>query len=421
MSDASALRIVDSADPTLRERVREHLETARFLFDNHWLGHAEQQCARAAALDPDAGPAADGLRAEIARRRAEPGALDLSRDHSPMAISKQQGTIISTLHFRPQTDARLKREAFRQAVTYIDVETSSQCNRRCGYCPNAFHDRLSSNRFMSDAVFSSFVEDLRLIDYAHELHFVGFNEPLMHAENILARIAQARRALPRASLIVFSNGDYLDRAYLDELVAAGMSALIVSVHLAPEKPYSEEAVFERINRLARGLEMMIRPVQYMPGAFINVQLVRDRLDVTVRQFDYQKYGSNRASSLKNVGPQIDMRTAACLLPIHQFVLGHQGKAMPCCTMMSDDPHNAGHVVGDLASGASVFDVYAGAALVAWRRSLFHVGPKRAPCDKCADNRGAPDLDNAALYEPWANFVSLEPQAPATMSYVCSGR
>jgi len=89
MSDASALRIVDSADPTLRERVREHLETARFLFDNHWLTHAEQQCARAAALDPDAGPAADGLRAEIARRRAEPGALDLSRDHSPMAISKQ--------------------------------------------------------------------------------------------------------------------------------------------------------------------------------------------------------------------------------------------------------------------------------------------------------------------------------------------
>lgn len=421
MQDGGALRVVGPVDPTLQEQVREHLETARFLFDNHWLAHAEQQCSAAVALDPEAGPAADGLGAEIARARADPAALDLSRDHAPIAISRRQGTIVSTLHFRPQTDERLKREAFRQAVTYIDVETSSQCNRRCGYCPNAFNDRLTSNRFMDDAVFSSLIEDLRLIDYARELHFVGFNEPLMHRQNILSRVAQARRALPRANIIVFSNGDYLDRSYLDELVAAGMSALIVSVHLAPEKPYSEEAVFDRINRLARNLDTMIRPIQYLAGAIINVQLVRDDLDITVRQIDYQRFGSNRASSLKNVGPQIEMRTAACLLPIHQFVLGHQGKAMPCCTMVSDDPHNSAHVVGDLAAGASVFDIYCGRSLVAWRRSLFHVGPKRAPCDKCADNRGAADLDNAALYAPWAGFVSLEPIEPARMNYVCSAR
>ena len=68
-----------------------------------------------------------------------------------------QNCIISTLHFSVLDDDRLKREAFRQAVYYIDVETSSQCNRKCLYCPNSVNDRLSANQFMDDTVFVSFI------------------------------------------------------------------------------------------------------------------------------------------------------------------------------------------------------------------------------------------------------------------------
>jgi len=419
MQNVSALRVAIPADTSAQQRALGHLDLARLLLDGHWLAHAEQQCLAAASLDPEAETQA--LRAEIAARRQDPSALDLSQEHQPIGVSLRQGTIVSTLHFRTQTDERLKREAFRQAVTYIDVETSSQCNRRCGYCPNAFNDRLTSNRFMKDEVYETLIGDLSAIDYRHELHFVGFNEPLMHRDNILSRLALARRALPRASLIVFTNGDYLDRGCLDDLLAAGMDSLIVSVHLSPDKPYSEQAVFDRINRLARALDTQIQPMQYAAGAYINVRLVRGTLDITVRQLDYVRFGSNRASSLPNVGPQIDVRTSACLLPIHQFVLGHEGKSPPCCTMVSDDPNNDKYIVGDVAETASIFDVYCGSKMVSWRRSLFNVDPKRAPCDKCADNRGSPDLDNAALYAPWATFVSPGAIEPAAMTYICSGR
>jgi hypothetical protein len=46
-------------------------------------------------------------------------------------------SVITNLHFVPITDRTLAREAFRQAVRWIEIETSSQCNRRCAYCPNS--------------------------------------------------------------------------------------------------------------------------------------------------------------------------------------------------------------------------------------------------------------------------------------------
>jgi molybdenum cofactor biosynthesis enzyme MoaA len=152
-----------------------------------------------------------------------------------------QNCIISTLHFSVLDDDRLKREAFRQAVYYIDVETSSQCNRKCLYCPNSVNDRLSANQFMDDTVFVSFINDLHAIDYRRELHFVGYNEPLLYMEDVLGRIALARAKLPRATITVFTNGDYLEREGVDQLIAAGADEIKISVYLAPGRPYTDES------------------------------------------------------------------------------------------------------------------------------------------------------------------------------------
>jgi len=419
MHDASTPQGANDGEPTAQDVAQGRLEVARILLDNHWLAHAEQQCQAALRLDGGTAELASALLRKIKERRDNPSALDLSQRNAPIAVCKGDGSIISTLHFRCQENERLKREAFRQAVTYIDVETSSQCNRRCLYCPNSRNDRLSFNRFMDDAVFIPFINNLRAIGYSRELHFVGFNEPLMHRENILGRVTLARRLLPRAVIVVFTNGDYLDRPYLEQLIVAGMNKMIISVHLAADKPYDDEAILERINRLALALNTPIVPTGYAAGAFIRARLIHSGADITIRQTDYRRYGSNRASSLENVGPQIDVRMAACLLPIHQFIVGHEGKVVPCCTMVSDDPRNAARIVGNIAEDSSIFDIYCGSAMVNWRRGLFNIGPKRPPCEKCADNADAPLLNAPALYEPWAHFVSLTPIEPALLPYSCN--
>ncbi len=141
--------------------------------------------------------------------------------------------VLSTLHLQENHDPVLKREAFKQAVNHVYIETSSQCNRRCSYCPNNQNDRISNNYFMDDEIYNRILSELALINYSKEFHFVGYNEPLMHIDNLLGRIEQARAALPLATIVVFSNGDYLSSSKLDALTAAGMNGLVLAVHLAP--------------------------------------------------------------------------------------------------------------------------------------------------------------------------------------------
>src|ERR1700761_2392553 len=173
---------------TMQQPHQSGIDLAQLYLDGHWLSHAREACAEVLARDPAAGDA-DTLLREIDRRLEDPDVFNLSREHTPIMVMKERRSIISTLQFRELHDARLKREAFRQAVYYIDVETSSQCNRQCSYCPNSYNDRLSSNKFMPDATFTGFIYDLHAIDYEKQLHFVGYNEPMMHLDDLLGRVA----------------------------------------------------------------------------------------------------------------------------------------------------------------------------------------------------------------------------------------
>ena len=388
------------------------IDLAQLYLDGHWLSHAREACAEALAQDPGAGDAGILLR-EIDRRLEDPDAFNLSREHTPIMVLKERKSIISTLQFRELHDDRLKQEAFRQAVYYIDVETSSQCNRQCNYCPNSYNDRLSSNQFMADNIFSGLVYDLQTINYEKELHFVGYNEPMLHLDNLLARISLARKLLPRARLVVFTNGDYLKTPELEKLIAAGVNQVTISVHLPVGRPYVDEEIFNRINKIAKRLGTPIRPTSYVKDVMIVAQLVHPGIDITIQQTDYEKLGSNRAGTLET-GEKIDMRTSACQLPIHQFIVGHKGAVVPCCVMVSDDKKNSGYILGHVGRKSTIFDIYGSRNFVGWRQSLYNLNPKQAPCDKCNQGVSMPLNNEPAIYEPWQQVVAPSLRAPIVL-------
>ena len=258
---------------------------------------------------------------------------------------------------------------------------------------------------MDDAIYVSFVEDLRRIDYDKELHFVGYSEPLLYIGDLLGRVALARRHLPKARLIVFTNGDYVEKEGVDQLITAGADEIKVSVHLPVGKPYTDEAIFARINRLAERLETPIVPLGYQKDRHISARLVYNGITINIYQTDYEHLGSNRAGTLENIGEKIDVRTAACLMPINQFIVGHKGAVVPCCVMVSDDPRNTRYLMGNLAESQSIFETYCNRDFVAWRRSLFNLAPKPEPCQKCSWDASSPLLNAAAVYEPWQQIVA----------------
>ena len=345
------------------------------------------------------------LMSEIDERSRSPSVFNLSRDHAPIAVLLNENCVVSTLHFRQLSDDRLKREAFRQAVYYIDVETSSQCNRKCLYCPNSQNDRFTSNKFMDDSVYKALIDDLHEIDFARELHFVGYSEPLLYVDDLLGRIDYARKKLAKAQLIAFTNGDYIEKETVAQLIAVGCDEIRISVHLPPGKPYTDDAIFARINKIAARLATPIRPIKYIKDTHIFARLVHPGVTINIYQTDYERFGSNRASTLEGIGPKIDIRTAACLMPIYQFVVGHKGAVVPCCVMVSDDPRNAKYLVGHVTGRANIFDVYCGPEFVEWRRGLFNLAPKASPCDKCSWDGASSLLNEPGLYDPWQSLVS----------------
>jgi hypothetical protein len=292
-------------------------------------------------------------------------------------------SVITSLHFTPITDRTLAREAFRQAVRWIEIETSSQCNRRCAYCPNSKFDRISHNDFLDMAVYEKMVRELAEIDYDGDIKFVGNNEFFMHSGN-RRYVEYARLHLSRARMTLFSNGDYLKKDDLEWASAMGIGQLIVTLHPGPTKHYNDLEVLRRINlfQTQTGLPLQLR--SFKQGQGLNFVGVAGKTIVLAGLTDLEVSGHNWTGLLP--GGESHVRTDPCTYPIRQFVVNYLSDIFMCCIAFKDrSPENEamGAITGNLSGYDSVFQAYTSPGLVAWRRSLFNNDVKADPCKTCS--------------------------------------
>jgi len=316
-------------------------------------------------------------------RRAPPADQAKLAPHRPVGCL-ENGIVLSSLHFATQLTDEQKRAAFKCSVRKIDIETSTQCNRKCTYCSNSLNDRRSFNKYMPDAMFERLVTELASIDYCGQLSFVGHNEPLMHAEDIVRRVSFARPRLPNARIAVFSNSDYLNPEILKALEDCGVDDLNLTVHTAPGKIYDECAALQRMFDLARKLGLKPAIEEFLKKIKVHVALAGSKMDVTIRSADMQRVGHNQGGGVPGAGLQVKDRTAPCSESLFGFIIGHTGNVHPCSLVVADIPQHAHCVMGNLGE-ASIFDVYTGEKFIAWRRQLLTEGAKCAPCSACPCN------------------------------------
>ena len=297
--------------------------------------------------------------------------------HVPLGCL-DNGIVLSSLHFANQLNEAQKRAAFKASVRQINVETSTQCNRRCAYCSNSLHDRRSSNTFMDDAMFERLVTELQSIDYAGLLTFVGYNEPLMHSDDLERRIAFARPRLPNTRITIFSNGDYLDADLLKMLEERGVDELYLTVH-APE--YDEGNALQRMCDMAKKLELKPSIYKFAPGAKLELQLSGSKVGILIRHADMQRVGHNHGGGVPEAGVQVEGRTAPCGVSLISFVIGYTGNVYPCSMVVADIPEHDHCIMGNIKE-SSIFDVYTSDKFVAWRRELQVEGRKHHPCSVC---------------------------------------
>lgn len=370
------------------EEVNQLLLAADILYNNGWVGKARHIYRTAI----DCGYKVDENKFQTIEQmynRLPPQERDLP-GHRQIAIRRDQ--VVSTLHFTSDLTPYERRVAFLSGVRVVEVETSSQCNRRCPYCPNSKFDRISHNTYIEDGIFNRIIDDLVRIGYCGRLHFHGYNEPLMYPENLEMRLKTARAKLPRAILGVYTNGDYLTADTLRMLVDCGVNHIRLSIHLGANKPWNEADIFQRVFNKAQELGLHAVLTKFVAGEFIQCLLVGANTEILMMEGNYMKSGSNRGELLQSVGPDMKDRTFPCINPFMYVIINHRGDVVPCCDFVGDAPEHQYCVVGNVAE-ASLFDLYTNEKYTRWRLGVLSTGTKPKPCNHCSPLSPEPPFDD----------------------------
>lgn len=286
--------------------------------------------------------------------------------------------------FRRGVSNETARKLFQTYVRVVEIENHSYCNRTCSFCPNAFLDRRSQTVLMTDALFEKLLRDLASIDYSQSVVWSRYHEP-MADPSIYARVAEVRRRLPNAHLVLVSNGDYLNDDNLKRLEAARVNRLLLDLYLTegkerdPDEMEKEKAKFSK----RTGLKLTeIGPYHYRCDS--------STIKITM---GIPYYTGDSLSSRGGLIPVSHLngytRTAICLNPLHSVVIDYNGKGMLCCQVRSDAPSHADAIIGDLSrDDYSLFDFYRDLAPA--RAGLLAPGPKEGVCKSCTISNVGPD-------------------------------
>jgi hypothetical protein len=392
MSDAATLTSVNNAIS---------------LYNNGWIAHAAELCAAAnlgGHFDELQTLPLDARKALVEIVTLAPVTISAHKSaigpHKPLVIVGDQ--VVSTLHFSDRLTEYQRKLAFKSAVRLIDLETSSQCNRRCEYCINTTYDetrdRFTKNVFMKDEMFESIIDQLAEVCFRGRIAFHYLNEPLMFVDSLVQRISLARQKLPNALLVIYTNGDFLTRPVLDRLIAAGVNAVEITAHLQRGTPYKESKILTRVFNKAKELGLVPTLTNYAEGQSIRFALAGSSIAVGMILVNYMRYGHNRGNLLDDVGRQVAARSEPCLQPFDWFVINHTGAVTACCDLVADAPDHRNYVTGQL-SRSNIFEVYSGPAYVSWRKGTMMSGEKGEPCGSCPS-----DIDRQFI-PGWDGLIS----------------
>jgi radical SAM protein with 4Fe4S-binding SPASM domain len=286
--------------------------------------------------------------------------------------------LILPAHFVPARSREEAKALFAASVSLVELEVFTYCNRTCWFCPNAQIDRRSTNHYMDETLYLRILGELAETDYRGVVTYSRYNEPLAD-RIILTRLRQARGALPNAFLSTHSNGDYLTRAYLNELREAGLNRIFIMSYLGNNDRFDEVRILERMTTKAAELGLSYTPTIAESGERHQFALEYEGMEVYIEGRNYEAVGTDRGK-LVTLPPYV--RTSWCPVVFQDLYVDWNGSVVPCCNIRSDAPEHQSYVIDNISGGRSIFEAWASAAHAGWRRSLFNFEPKQAPCDSC---------------------------------------
>jgi radical SAM protein with 4Fe4S-binding SPASM domain len=152
------------------------------------------------------------------------------------------------LEYHKNNMFRKETEIFSQ----VEVETNSLCNRTCKICPNNEYTR--GNHYMDLSTYQNLLDQLSDMDFSGRFVPVAYNEPLL--DNRLEDLmSAAREQLPKATILIYTNGSKLTENRIESLSKAGVNGLIVSQY---EDNLEKDDISDLLKSLPKELKKLVR-------------------------------------------------------------------------------------------------------------------------------------------------------------------
>lgn len=209
--------------------------------------------------------------------------------------------------------------------TSISIETFSDCNRRCVFCP--VHDAPRARDHMP------YVSIHKILGELGELKFHGriapyiYNEPLMD-DRLVDIIKLIRHLVPRSVIMISTNGDYLNESLLDTLFAVGLNQLIINV-------YSCEARADVFHSILDDRLWIDQKSSVYSGGSSKVKRAQVHHKYGVRQ-DGTNFGGgyqlqNRSGNVQWLAESAQRcYTGICTRPFRIMQINWKGNSILCC-------------------------------------------------------------------------------------------
>ena len=309
------------------------------------------------------------------------------------------------------------------------VEPSAACNLRCPLCPTGLRTTKRDGYTLSPDEFERalgwFRYTLRVIT------FWNYGEPFLNRD-LGKMVALATRHGIRTQMS--TNGHFLERPLLDEVLEAGLGRLIVSIDTPEEALYARYRVrgdFQRVVRgvrhaverrrtLGAGTEIVLQYMLMQGSEEVDAMIEHGRSlgvdKVVVKTIGIgssvpepgerewalmpEREEHKRYVSREDLRARVNWDEDRCHYVWRRMVLNSDGGCVPCCRDQMAD-----FKLGSVRTGGTLASVWNGPGYRAYRRHIRETQAKEVMCRRCPE-RVKQEIDPGVVYTA---AVGAEPE------------
>lgn len=279
---------------------------------------------------------------------------------------------------------------------FVEVETSTYCNRRCPWCPNSKYERGQTKKFISSKLFSKIIEDFKKIKYKGQISLHNYNEPLLDPY-LFDHIDLITKKLPRTKIIIFTNGDFLDEDIYNKLKKHGVTSLIVSLH-------------DAVNSIEKGNILIFNILKKInkKGSLIDVsdhfgkklKIFSTRMEI-IFYIPYKKMLTSKGGTIKEL--EKNNKNFFCFLPLSSSAIDYKGNMKICCEIYPENNlHKKIGLIGNLKE-KSFNDLWFSDKYNLLRKSFLLNNIKNQICLGCLKNNE--NIHNIKMTK-WRKFLTI---------------